>query len=331
MHRTSCLTALGVAVVASAGCGLRTRENPSRPPAPVSARASGTRTTSVTAPHRVIAPAAWDALRLGIERRIAAVPGATVGIWVQDLASGDTLAVNAGASFHAASTMKVPVMIELFRRADSGALRLDSAVTLANRFASIVDGSPFSLDAGDDSDSSLYAKIGQRVTLRELNERMITRSSNLATNAVIDLLDARTANATAHALGASTMQVRRGVEDTKAFNAGLNNTTSARDLGMLMAAIAQDRAASPAACATMRSILLRQEFNLEIPAGLPAGTPVAHKTGWITGTTHDAAIVYPPGRTPYVLVVLTRAIPQRAIAQQLMAGISSDVWATLTR
>ena len=268
-------------------------------------------------------------MRGTIEQRIAVVPGAVAGIWVQDLASGDTIAINGTASFHAASTMKVPVMIELFRRADTGGVRLDSAIVLQNRFASIVDGSPFALDAGDDSDSSLYARVGQRVTLRELNDHMITRSSNLATNAVIELLDARTANTTAHALGATTMQVRRGVEDTKAFNAGLNNTTSARDLGMLMAAIATNRAASKASCAAMRDILLRQEFNTEIPAGVPAGTPVAHKTGWITATTHDAAIVYPPKRAPYVLVILTRAIPQRAVAERLMADISRDVWRAL--
>jgi beta-lactamase class A len=276
-------------------------------------------------------PADLTALRATIEQRIAGVSGAQAGVWMQDLATGDTLAINASASFHAASTMKVPVMIELFRRADAGALRLDSAVILRNAFASIVDGSTFSLSAGDDSDSSLYARVGQPVTLRELNERMITRSSNLATNAVIELLDARTAQATARALGASTIQVRRGVEDTKAYNAGLNNTTSARDLGVLMAALAHDRAASPAACEAMRAVLRRQEFNSEIPAGLPPGTPVAHKTGWITATTHDAAIVYPPRRAPYVLVILTRAIPKRADAQQLMAGISRDVWAVLNR
>jgi len=275
--------------------------------------------------------ASYATLRQAIEHRVAAVPGAEAGVWLEDLATHDTLAINAGTSFHAASTMKVPVMIELFRRHDAGSVRLDSALLLRNEFTSIVDGSPFALDAGDDSDSSLYAKVGQRVTLRELNERMITRSSNLATNVVIGLLDARRVNATARALGATTIQVRRGVEDTKAFNAGLNNTTSARDLGVLMAALAQDRAASAASCAAMRAILLKQEFNEEIPAGLPRGTPVAHKTGWITATTHDAAIVYPPGRAPYVLVVLTRAIPDRKVAQQLMAGISRDVWQVVTR
>jgi beta-lactamase class A len=276
-------------------------------------------------------PAALSALRASIERRIAAVPGAEAGVWMHDLATGETLAVNATTSFHAASTMKVPVMIELFRRHDAGTMRLDSTVVVRNTFKSIVDGSPFTLDAGDDSDSSLYARAGQPVTLRELNDRMITRSSNLATNLVIEILDARRVDATAHALGATTIQVRRGVEDTKAFNAGLNNTTSARDLGVLMAALAQDRAASKASCAAMREVLRRQEFNDEIPAGLPKGTRVEHKTGWITATTHDAAIIHPPGRAPYVLVVLTRAIPKREVAQKLMADISRDVWQEVTR
>ena len=275
-------------------------------------------------------PASYAVLRQSIEQRVAAVPGAEVAVWLEDLATHDTLAINAGTSFHAASTMKVPVMIELFRRHDAGQVRLDSAVMLHTEFRSIVDGSPFSLDAGSDSDSSLYAKAGQPVSLRELNERMITRSSNLATNVVIQLLDAQRVNATAHALGATTMQVRRGVEDTKAFNAGLNNTTSARDLGALMAALAENRAASPASCDAMRTILLKQEFNDEIPAGLPKGTPVAHKTGWITATTHDAAIIYPPGRPPYVLVVLTRAIRDRGVAQKLMADISRDTWQAVT-
>ncbi|MBI2408277.1 MAG: serine hydrolase [Gemmatimonadetes bacterium] len=286
---------------------------------------------TTAAPSPAAARTDYSTLRRAIDQRIAGVAGAQVAVWLQDLGTGDTLALNATTSFHAASTMKVPVMIELFRRADAGRLRLDSAIILQNRFASIVDGSPFTLDAGDDSDSSLYAKIGQPVTLRELNTRMIMRSSNLATNAVIELLDARTANATAHALGATTIQVRRGVEDTKAFNAGLNNTTSARDLGVLMAAIAQNRAASTASCAAMRDILLRQEFNTEIPAGVPPGTPVAHKTGWITGTTHDAAIVYPPRRAPYVLVIHTRAIPQRDVAERLMADISREVWTAVVR
>lgn len=270
--------------------------------------------------------AAIDSLTARIETRIAMVPGARVGVVLHDLKNRFHLEIAADSSFHAASTMKVPVMIELFRRADAGAIALDQGVLLVNQFGSIVDGSPYALDPGDDSDSTLYAKIGTRVSMRELLERMIERSSNLATNTLIAIVGASHTNATAHALGATRIHVRRGVEDGKAFQAGLNNTTTASDLAALMLAIERGRAASPSSCSNMRDILLRQEFSQEIPAGLPAGTPVAHKTGWITGTRHDAAIVYPPGGTPYVLVVLTSGIAEDETSRALIADISRMSW-----
>ncbi len=267
-----------------------------------------------------------DSLKSMIERRIGNVNGAVVGVAFHDLQNGDSLFSNADDSFHAASTMKVPVMIELFRRIDAGALRPDQGILLVNQFGSIVDHSPYGLDAADDSDSSAYALIGRRVPVRDLIDRMITRSSNLATNALIELVGADHANATAHELGARNIRVLRGVEDNKAFRAALNNTTTARDLAVLLEAIETGRAASPASCDAMRDILLRQEFSAEIPAGLPAGTKVAHKTGWITGVLHDAAIVYPAKRKPYVLVVLTRGIPEEKVARQLIVDISRLVY-----
>ncbi|MEO6445843.1 MAG: serine hydrolase, partial [Gemmatimonadaceae bacterium] len=210
-------------------------------------------------------------LRSRLLARLAHAPGATAGIFVKDLSTGREVGVNADTSFHAASTMKVPVMIEYFRGLDAGRWSPDATVMLRNQFASIVDGSPYSLDAAEDSDSALYVKVGQAVSVRELVYRMITRSSNLATNAVIALVGAESADATAHALGARTIHVRRGVEDNLAYQAGLNNTTSARDLGALLAAIAEGTAVSRARSDEMLGMLEHQEFNDEIPAGLPPG------------------------------------------------------------
>jgi beta-lactamase class A len=271
-------------------------------------------------------PRSPDSLAVRIQHRISEVPGAVVAVAFSDLGTSDTLYLGADESFHAASTMKVPVMIELFRRADARALRLNQGILLVNRFGSIVDGSSYSLDAGADSDSGMYRRIGQRVAIRSLIDHMITRSSNLATNALIELVGAKNSDSTAHLLGARNIRVLRGVEDGKAFAAGLNNTTSARDLAVLLEAIERGRAATPESCSAMRDILLRQEFSDEIPAGLPKGTRVAHKTGWITGVLHDAAVVYPEGRAPYVLVVLSRGIPQRETARRLIADISRLVY-----
>ena len=267
-----------------------------------------------------------DSLAARIQRRIAAVPGASVGVAYHDLQRGDTVYINADAPFHAASTMKVPVMIELYRAFDTGRLRPDQEITVTNEFASIVDSSAYTLDAGSDSDSLLYQRIGNRVPLRELIDRMITRSSNLATNIVIALVGAPKAEATARALGARNIRVLRGVEDSKAFAAGLSNSTTARDLAVLLEAIETGRAASARSTQAMREVLLRQEFNAEIPAGVPPGTRVAHKTGFITGVLHDAAIVYPERRKPYILVVLTAGIPDQEVARQTIIDISRLVW-----
>lgn len=279
-------------------------------------------------PHVAPASVAADLSELErrVRERIAAVPGARVAVSYVDLGSGDTLHLGADTAFHAASTMKVPVLVELVRRAERGELSLDSTVVLRNRFASIVDGSPYELSPGDDSDALLYRRVGTAVSLRELAERMIVRSSNLATNVLIDMLGAARVRATATSLGAPELRVLRGVEDGKAYEKGLSNTTTARSLAALLAAIERGEAAAPAGTAEIRRILLAQEFDSEIPAGLPPGTPVAHKTGSITATLHDAAIVYPRERPAYVLVVLTGNVADPAVARRLIADLSRLVY-----
>lgn len=269
-------------------------------------------------------------LRSRVETRIAQTAARAVGVYYRDLTpvggGSDSLTVGAATRFHAASTMKLPVMIQLFRDRDAGLLTLDDSLTITNTFRSIADSSPYQLDVTDDSDSSLYKRLGQKATIRELIELMETVSSNLATNLLIARVDAKRANATAHALGADSILVLRGVEDQKAFDAGLNNTTTARDLGVLLAAIAMDKAASPQSCRDMLAILGRQQFKEGIPAGLPPDTKVYHKTGWITQIYHDAAIVEPGTGQRYVLVVLTGGIQKDADAHALVRDISRIVY-----
>jgi beta-lactamase class A len=268
-----------------------------------------------------------SSLRARIEARIAHAPARAVGVYYRDLGSGDSVTVGAAVRFHAASTMKVPVMIQLFRDRDAGLLTLDDSITVTNTFRSIVDSSPYQLSPSDDSDSTLYKRVGRRASIRELIELMETVSSNLATNLLIARVGATRANATAHTLGADSILVLRGVEDGKAYRAGLNNTTTARDLGMLLAAIATGTAASRASSGDMLAILGRQQFNEGIPAGLPAGTRVFHKTGWIGQVVyHDAALVEPSGKRRYVLVVLTAGIQKDDDAYTLVRDISRLVF-----
>jgi len=230
------------------------------------------------------------------------------------------LLIQPDAEFHAASTMKVPVMIELFRQARAGLARLDEPLDVRNEFASIVDGSRYALSVGDDSDAEVYRRVGRTMTLLDLCEPMITVSSNFATNLLIQRLGATLVQRTVKDLGADGMLVRRGVEDQKAFDAGLNNSTTARALMILMERIARLEAVDAEASRQMLEILKRQRFNEGIPALLPAGTPVAHKTGSITRINHDAAVVLAP--RPFVLVVLVRGIEDHKRSSALIATIA---------
>lgn len=262
-------------------------------------------------------------LQARLAARIARTPAEWVGLYYRDLATGDTMTINGSHRFHAASTMKLPVMIQLFRDRDAGTFSLDDSLLVHDSFPSIVDGSLFAVDKGDDSDSSLYALIGQRTSARHLLELMETVSSNLATDLLIERIGAVRANATAHDLGADSILVLRGVEDGKAYQAGRNNTTTARDLAVLLAAVAEHRAASAVACDSMLAILSRQHFTEGIPAGLPRGARVFHKTGWIPSVVyHDAAIVELPQGRRYVLVVLTGGIKVDVEAYRLVADLS---------
>ncbi|MEO8295296.1 MAG: serine hydrolase [Gemmatimonadota bacterium] len=259
-------------------------------------------------------------------RRITQLPGDTIAVVAIDVATGDRLEIGADIRFHAASTMKVPVLIELARRVDRGQLGWDDSLQVINEFTSIVDHSPFALDPADDSDSTVYQLVGRKAPVRYLAERMIERSSNLATNLLIAVLDPAAVNRTAHLLGADSIAVLRGVEDQKAYDHGLSNTTTARDLAELLLAIEQGKAASPESTREMLRILSAQEFNDGIPAGLPPGTRVAHKTGEITGIAHDAGIIYPAGHTPIVLVVLTRGFEERAQAMRVASEVARLIY-----
>ncbi len=255
--------------------------------------------------------------------------GAEVAVAFATLDGRDTLMLEAHTVFHAASTMKVPVMVELFRQASAGALALDDRIPVVNTFRSVVDGSPYSLSVGDDSDGDIYKAIGTERRYRDLCEAMITVSSNLATNVLIDRLGADRVAATMATYGAQEMVVRRGVEDNKAFERGLNNTATAHGFFTILMAIARGQAVSPAASAEMVEILKRQTFRAGLPAGVPTGTAVAHKTGTITRIHHDGGIVFAP--RPYVLVVLTRGFADEKTSDTLIAAVSRAVYESVVR
>lgn len=249
-----------------------------------------------------------------------------VGVAYFDLGTGAEILINADESFHAASTMKVPVMMEVFRQDRKGKLSLNDYLPIKNDFISIADGTRFTISADSDSEQTLYNRIGQTEVVIELVRQMIDASSNLATNLLIERVTAPSVMEYMREIGARNIRVLRGVEDGKAYELGMNNTATARDLMIILRQIARKQAVSSKASNEMVKILLEQKFNDGIPAGLPKEVKVAHKTGSITKINHDAAIIYPPNRKPYVLVVLTRGIEDEKRANKLIADISRTLY-----
>jgi len=266
-----------------------------------------------------------ERLRQQINQELAKQQG-TFAVAFKDLGTGQELLIREHDVFHAASTMKTPVMIEVYKQAAQKKLSLSDSLTIKTEFKSIVDGSLYTLDAKTDSDTNIYKFIGTKRTLADLVYDMIIVSSNLATNLVIERADPKKVTQTMRELGANDIQVRRGVEDSKAFAQGLNNTTTAYDLMVIFEKIATGQAVSPEASNDMIRILLDQRFNTKIPAKLPKDVKVAHKTGSITGVLHDSGIVFLPDGHKYVLVLLSKDLKNEPAAENALATVSELIY-----
>lgn len=266
------------------------------------------------------------ALRREIMAVYARQPQAEFAIAFEDLSTGQQFFFNEHESFHAASTMKTPVLIETFRLIAAHKLSLDDSILVHTDFISIADSSSYRLDSADDSEKDLYGMAGRRIPLRQLLYKMITESSNLATNLVIELVGAPRVMATMREMGAMDIRVLRGVEDNKAFQRGMNNTTSAYDLMLLMGRIAAGTAVDPVSSRAMIRILLDQHFKEVIAGALPDNVRVASKSGWITGSVHDSGIVFLPDGRKYVLVLLSRGIADHDAAVEIGADVSKIIY-----
>jgi beta-lactamase class A len=268
-----------------------------------------------------------------LETFIAQFEGKTISVAVDDFETGKTIFVHADVMMHPASTMKVPVMMEVFRQAEAGLLSLDEPLKIFNSFKSIVDGSEFSLDETDDSDKTLYARIGESESIRELNRLMIVRSSNLATNLLMERVACARVDAFIKELGIADMTVIRGLEDKKAYRLNMNNAASTRSSTQMMKLIAEGKVVSRKVCDAMIDVMFGQEFNESIPALLPADVKVAHKTGWTGEHYHDIGIVFAPNRKPYVISLFTHGFPEddENQAHDCMAEMSRMIYVELVK
>ncbi len=271
-------------------------------------------------------PQTFDELTLNIEEFLADEEG-TYAIAFKDLNNPDNqFFMNADTLFHAASTMKTPVMIEVFKQIEAGQFSIDDSITIKNEFTSIVDGSTFQIDIQEDSDDPIEHKVGEKVTLYDLVHAMITYSSNIATNILIEMVGAEETTQTMRDMGAENIQVVRGLYDMKAFNLGLSNRTTARDLAIIFENLARHKYLTEESNEMMIDILKDQFYRDIIPQNLPADLEIASKSGFISGVRHDSAIVYLPDGRSYVLIFLSKELPDENRGQENGATVSERIY-----
>lgn len=250
----------------------------------------------------------------------------TFAIALKNMDDGKSILINENEVFHAASTMKTPVMIEFFKKINEGKISSDDSLLINNEFSSIVDGSKFELSSFDDSDEDIYKNLGKYISTDKLVYDMITRSSNFGTNLLIDYLDAEDVNNTMKNIGAKNMKVLRGVGDLKAFDLGLSNTTTAADLLIIYEKLAKGEIVNNESSNKMIRILKDQVYNDIIPKYLPEKVEVAHKTGWISGVRHDSGIVYVGNNEKYILVLLSKNLEDDIEGADFLAKISLEIY-----
>lgn len=253
-----------------------------------------------------------------------------VAVALYDYGADVQFSWQASRPFHAASTIKLAILLALFRAAETGRVQLTDRLHVRNRFRSQADGAPFFLQADRDGDPDLYKSVGRTLPLLALAETMIVRSSNLATNLLFDCLEAPFIAETLQAAGLDGLRCLRGVEDEAAFAKGLNNQVTAGALLDWFRRVQEAQVVTAASRDRMLDILFAQRFNAMIPAGIPeaARARVAHKTGEISTVCHDAGLVFLPGRAPYALVILTEypGAGPAAARNRLVASISGAAY-----
>ena len=264
-------------------------------------------------------------LRIGEDARASAV-----AVAVYDFEHHTTWSINPARWFHAASTIKVPVLLGVYDAIEQHRFDPISRVHVRNRFISVVDGRPYRVPRSSDANAEVQAAIGRMLTVHELAEHMIVTSSNLATNLLLDLVGIEAARASLARLHVSGIDLRRGVEDESAWEAGINNRVTAAGLCETLRLVEEGKAISADASKAMLDILHQQRFRSGIPAGLPEDARVAHKTGEISTVAHDAGIVYLDDRDAYVVVILTEWAPDVNARQETIARISRAVYEYMT-
>jgi beta-lactamase class A len=261
------------------------------------------------------APGPLAVLQTELSSMSAHAPG-NVGIMIEDLTTGLSDSVNANAQMPAASTIKIPVMVEVFKQLASGNFDLNRTVTLLQ--------SDRDWGSGDLAD----APGGARYTVARLLTLMITVSDNTATNMLIRLVGRRSINLEMADLGLQQTHLGDYIRSDGPIRYALRS--SPRDMVTLLTAMARYQLVDEWSSREMISILTGQRHNGLIPQPLPPGTTIAHKTGELHDTLNDVGIVY-LNSEPYAIAVMATNLPTLDAGYRFIRGVSRLAYDELSR
>jgi beta-lactamase class A len=231
---------------------------------------------------------------------------------VFDLSTGFQTGFNATASMPAASTIKIPVMVEVFLQLQGGRFTLDHRVTLLPR------------DKDWGSGELCDAPAGSTYSVSELLEKMIDISDNTATNMLIRLVGRSNINGSMYRLGLRRTHLAGDIR-TEGWTIRQTLRTSPRDLVRLLALMARRELVDEWSSNEMISILEDDQFNTLLPEPLPEDITIAHKTGSLFDTLNDAGIVYADD-APYVIAVMTTGLPSQDVGRAFIHSLSRLVY-----
>ncbi len=245
--------------------------------------------------------------------QLAADFDGVMGIAVIDLTTDETLSLHADMVFPQASSIKIPILVELFRQAQAGTLKLDERVEVKR--AEMGGGSGVLQHLGDATSA---------VSLRDLAVLMIVLSDNTATNLLIDRVGMASINDSLQPLGLTQTRLQRKMMDQDAQRASRENLSSPREMATLLERLNQGKLLDAEHTAAALKIL---QYTKDTPLrrGLPEGVSLADKPGSLPGVRCDSGIVLLAGR-PYVIAVMTTYAKDGEAAERAISDVSRRVY-----